>query len=67
MRKMKRLIVLVAIIGGVCLMIDFFRFPECYSAKWRYQLENDIAMGDEVAIEYYNRVYVANGRTLFND
>ena len=67
MRKIKRLIVLAAIIGGVCLMVDFFRFPECYSKKWRYQLKNAIAMGDEVAIEYYNSVYVANGRILFDD
>lgn len=67
MRKIKRLIILAAIIGAGCLMLDFIRFPECYMTTWRYQLENDIAMGNEKAIEYYNRVYVANDRILFDD
>ena len=67
MKRIKRFIILAAIIGGCFLMVDFLRFPECYSAKWRYQLENAINLGDEVAIEYYNSVYVENGRILFDD
>lgn len=47
------------------LYIDFVRFPECYMPAWRYQLKNDLAEGDKEATEYYNRVYIANGRELF--
>ena len=45
--------------------VDFVRFPECYMSAWRYQLENDLAEGDPEAVEYYEKVYVSNGRTLF--
>ena len=48
------------------LMIAFIRFTEWYLTTERYQLENKVKAGDEKAIEFYNRVYVANGRELFN-
>lgn len=67
MRKIKRIVTLIAIIWLCYIVVDFLRFPECYSDKWRYQLERDINRGDEVAIEYYNSVYVENGRILFDD
>ena len=67
MEKIKTIIAIVAIIGLCCFMVDLARFPECYLTTWRYQLENDIKQGNAKAIEYYNRVYVDNGRTLFND
>ena len=53
----------VAFLTG--LYIDFVRFPECYMPAWRYQLKGDLAEGDKQAIEYYERVYIANGRELF--
>ena len=31
------------------------------------ELKNEIASGDEKAIEYYNRVYTANGINLFDE
>lgn len=66
---MKRnIVVAVLVFAGIgCLMVDMVRFPECYITTWKYQLKNDINRGDEVAIEYYNRVYVENDRILFED
>ena len=57
-------LILTAIIG---IVVDFVRFPECYLSTWKYQLENDIARGDTVAIEYYQNTYVENGRILFTE
>ena len=62
---MKKLITITAAILLTILVIDFVRFPEWYMPTWKYQLKNDINKGDEVAIEYYERNYVANDRILF--
>ena len=56
---------LIAVVLFTGLAVDFVRFPECYMPAWRYQLENDLAEGDPEAVEYYERVYVSNGRELF--
>ena len=56
---------LVAVVLLTGLAVDFVRFPECYMPAWRYQLKNDLAEGDKEATEYYNRVYIENGRELF--
>lgn len=58
----------IGLILGICLwlIIDCFRYPECYLTTWKYQLKNDLARGDKVAIEYYESRYIANGRTLFD-
>ena len=53
----------IAVLAGV---IDIVRYPECYFTSWKYQLQNDINSGDELAIEYYTNTYIANGRTLFD-
>ena len=59
------------IVAGVVIglmffqLIDFFRFHECYLTCFKYQLRCDIEAGDEKAIEYYNKTYIANGRELF--
>lgn len=55
----------VAFLTGI--YIDFVRFPECYIPTWRYQLKNDLAEGDKEAIEYYERIYIANGRVVFSE
>lgn len=57
----------VAVVALVLFFaIDFIRFPECYLTTWRYQLQNDIKQGDEMAIEYYETTYLANNRILFD-
>ena len=64
-RLLKTIMALIVIIPILMIMADFLRFPECYLPTWKYQLKNDIAAGDEVAIEYYETRYVANGKILF--
>lgn len=61
-----KLIKIIIVVACLVLFIDVIRFPECYITTWKYQLKNDIARGDKVAIEYYESRYVANGRTLFD-
>ena len=56
----------IAFIMFTIKTIDFIRFTECYLPTWKYQLQNEIEAGNEEAIEFYNRVYVANGRELFD-
>ena len=45
--------------------MSFAKYPEQYVTTWRYQLESDLAKGNQDAIEYYNDTYVANGKYLF--
>lgn len=66
-RKLQKILLVAVLIACGCLMVDVLRFPECYISTWRYQLKNDIERGDEVAIEYYNHVYVENDRILFEN
>ena len=61
------LLIIAVFITCFSLYIDFCRFPEKYMTTWKYQLKNEIASGDEKAIEYYNRVYTANGINLFDE
>ena len=66
MKKIIKFIVLSLAIGIVLtIIIDFFRFPECYITTWKYQLQNDISAGNEKAIAYYNKNYIENGKVLF--
>lgn len=62
---MKKILKILAVVAVICMTIDFVRFPECYITTEKYQLQNAIKSGDEIAIEYYNNNYVANGRELF--
>ena len=66
-RLFASLLVLTLIITCIGLYIDLCRFPEKYLTTWKYQLKNEIALGDEKAIEYYNRVYKDRGIDLFED
>ena len=69
--RLKRLIraVFTLLVTAVLLIIcvNFCRFPEKYSTIWRYQLYNEIKSGNQEAINYYNRVYTANGIDLFEE
>ena len=67
MGQVRKLAIALVVIALVYYLIDMYRFPESYLSIERYHLKNEIRMGNEEAIEYYNRVYVANGRTLFDD
>ena len=61
------LIVACLCIGIVSATVSFFKYPEQYMITWKYQLKNDLARGNEEALEYYNDRYVANGKLLFGD
>lgn len=54
-------------VGFVKYCVSFVKYPEQYSTTWKYQLENELASGNEEMLEYYNRNYVAKGKRLFGD
>ena len=62
-----RMVILFAMVLAVNVMVSFAKYPEKYSTTWKYQLENELADGNKDALEYYNRVYVSNGKYLFGD
>ena len=66
-RLFTSLLILTLIITFTACITDFFRFPDKYMTTYKYQLKNEIASGDQEAIEYYNRVYKSNGINLFED
>lgn len=66
-RLFTSLLTVIVIISCIGLYVDLCRFPEKYCTTYKYQLKNDIKRGDVEAIEYYNRVYTANGINLFED
>ena len=49
------------------LYVDFVRFPEKYMTTWKYQLKNEIASGDQKAIDYYNKYYTSKGVYLYGE
>lgn len=61
----KSILVFLFVVLAVTISVDFVRYPETYITPWRYQLQTDVERGKESAIEYYNRVYVANGIELW--
>ena len=67
MKKITIILLLVILFFPILLRVfDFFCFPECYIPTWKYQLQNDIAAGDELAVAYYENTYLSNGRILFD-
>lgn len=64
-KKIEKALTIVAVLIVVIVMIDFFRFPECYVDGWKRDLKREIDAGNEEVIEFYNEHYVANGRILF--
>lgn len=67
MKIVKKVLTFVVFCCILLLMADFVRFPECYLTIWRYQLQQDIANGNEEAINYYNNNYIANNKILFKE
>ena len=61
------LIVMCLCVGTASATANFFKYPEQYMTTWKYQLKNDLAEGNQEALEYYNDRYVANGKLLFGD
>lgn len=59
--------VITVLVLCILMAVDVVKYPECYFSTWKQALYYDIEAGDEEAIEYYNRVYVANGRELFEE
>lgn len=66
-RLFASLLVLTLIVTCIGLYIDFIRFPDKYITTWKYQLKNEIASGDQKAIEYYNKHYTSKGAYLYGE
>ena len=62
-----RLVMLLVVLLMVNMGVSFAKYPEQYLGTWKYQLENELAKGNQEMLEYYNRNYVANGKQLFGD
>ena len=61
------LLVLTLIITFTACITDFMRFPDKYITTWKYQLKNEIASGDQKAIDYYNKHYTSKGVYLYGE
>lgn len=59
--------VIILFTMGLLLVVDFMRFPEYYMPTWRHALECEINRGEAEAIDYYERVYIANEKYLFGE
>ena len=57
---------LILSITMLLTLINFCKYPEKYLTTWRYQLEQELAAGNQEAIDYYKNVYIANGQTLWD-
>lgn len=55
------------IVIGMYYLISNIMYPEMYSTTLRKNLKYDLVKGNQMAIEYYNDRYVANGKYLFDD
>ena len=62
----KSIAVAVAVMIGITFFDMVISYPEMFSTTLKYQLKNDLKRGDELAIEYYQNTYVANGIELFD-
>ena len=62
-----RLLQLCIILFVLNVCCNLIRYPEECLTSWKYQLENDLAKGDQDAVRYYNKTYIANGKQLFGD
>ena len=66
-RLFASLLVLTLIISLSACITDFVRFPDKYITTWKYQLKNEIASGDQKAIDYYNKHYILKGVYLYGE
>lgn len=63
----KTVLVLLIAVSFLTMYVDICKYPEKYLTTWKYQLHNEIKSGNQESIDYYNRVYVANGIDLFEE
>ena len=66
-RLFTSLLIIFVFVACIGLYIDFIRTPEKYCTTWKYQLENEIASGDQKAIDYYNKHYTSKGVYLYGE
>lgn len=66
-RLLTSLLILTLIISFTACTTDFMRFPEKYITTCKYQLKNEIASGDQKAIDYYNKYYASKGVYLYGE
>lgn len=66
-RLFTSLLTVIVIISCIGLYVDLCRFPEKYCTTWKYQLKNEIASGDQKAIDYYNKHYTSKGVYLYGE
>ena len=66
-RLFTSLLILTLIITFTACITDFMRFPDKYITTWKYQLKNEIASGDQKAIDYYNKHYTSKGVFLYGE
>lgn len=61
------IIIICLIVFTTYILVDFVKYPEQYITTWKKALNDDLANGNEKAIEYYNDTYVSNGKYLFGN
>lgn len=61
------LAVIFVVLATANVLVSFTKYPEQYLPTWKYQLKNDLAKGNQEAIQYYNDTYIANGKQLFGN
>ena len=61
------LLIIAVFVSCMGLYMDFCRMPEKYCNTWKYQLKNEIASGDQKAIDYYNKHYTSKGVYLYGE
>lgn len=68
---MKQILIILLIVILIVLVFDFIykiiAYPELFFSTWKYQLKNSVKAGQPEAVEYYQRVYLAHGITLWED
>ena len=61
------LLILILIISFTACITDFMRFPDKYLTTLKYQLKNEIASGNQKAIDYYDKHYISKGVYLYGE
>ena len=66
-RLFTSLLILTLTITFTACITDFMRFPDKNITTWKYQLKNEIANGNQKAIDYYNKYYTSKGVYLYGE
>ena len=62
MKTIIKILLVIALLFGAYRLVEY---PEKYLSTWRYQLKNDIARGNQEAIDYYQTHYLDKGVKLW--